>query len=148
MTMEDNQASSRYYQHEAEATRTRLARGLDELNDRLTPGQVFDEVLTYAKGGGGTFFRALTNAARENPVPSLLIGTGCMLFLAEKMGFSGAGRGSMFGRSSSRRDGHNGGFNSDYSPGQNRYSQSGSYAERPDDRSGWTQSASNAVRAA
>jgi len=65
MNTEDNQASSRYYQHEAEATRNRLARGLNELNDRLTPGQVFDEVLTYAKGGGGTFFRALTNAARE-----------------------------------------------------------------------------------
>jgi ElaB/YqjD/DUF883 family membrane-anchored ribosome-binding protein len=83
-----NQPSSGDYAREAEATRGRLAHSLDELSDRLTPGQVFDEMLTYAKGGGGTFFRAFTNAARENPMPSLLIGAGCMMFLSEKMGLN------------------------------------------------------------
>jgi hypothetical protein len=83
-----NRPSSRHYVREAEATRDRLAQSLDELSDRLTPGQVFDEMLTYAKGGGGTFFRAFSNAARENPVPSLLIGAGCMMFLSEKMGLN------------------------------------------------------------
>src|SRR5437660_11697191 len=87
MTSQD-QASSRHYAREAEVTRDRLAHSLDELNDRLTPGQVFDEMLTYAKGGGGTLFRAFTNATRENPVPSLLIGAGCMMFLSEKMGLN------------------------------------------------------------
>src|SRR5437879_5738271 len=77
------------YEREAKATRHRLARSLDELNDRLTPGQVFDEVLTYARGGSGTFYRALSNAARDNPVPSLLIGAGCLLFLSDKLGLSG-----------------------------------------------------------
>src|SRR5947209_6678368 len=80
--------SSGDYQKEAEVTRYRLAQHLDELSDRLTPGQVFDEMLTYAKGGSGTFLRALTNASRENPIPSLLIGAGCMLFLSEKMGLN------------------------------------------------------------
>jgi ElaB/YqjD/DUF883 family membrane-anchored ribosome-binding protein len=83
-----SELSSRDYEREAEATRHRLADSLDELTGKLTPGQVFDEVLSYAKGGGGTFFRALSNAARENPVPSLLIGAGCMMFLSEKMGLS------------------------------------------------------------
>jgi len=136
MTIEDNQASSRYYQHEAEATRNRLARGLDELNDRLTPGQVFDEVLTYAKGGGGTFLKALTNAARENPVPSLLIGTGCMLFLAEKMGFTGYSRTSMSYQGRGRSNGNS--ESSDYSgsngdihrySGPRGYTGSGGYSE-------------------
>jgi CHASE1-domain containing sensor protein len=34
--------SSQQFEREAEATRHRLAQRLDELSDRLTPGQVFD----------------------------------------------------------------------------------------------------------
>jgi ElaB/YqjD/DUF883 family membrane-anchored ribosome-binding protein len=74
------------YEREAELTRRRLADHLDELSDRLTPGQVFDEMLTYSRAGSGTFLRAFSNAVRENPLPSLLIGAGCMMFLSEKMG--------------------------------------------------------------
>src|SRR4051794_21877481 len=88
MTSQRSDLSSRDYEREAEATRYRLAESLDELGERLTPGQVFDEVLTYARGGSGTFFRALSSAARENPVPSLLIGAGLMMFLSEKTGLS------------------------------------------------------------
>src|SRR5829696_6777484 len=88
MTSQRNDLSSRDYEREAQATRLRLAESLDELGDRLTPGQVFDEMLTYARGGSGTFFRALSNAARENPIPSLLIGAGFMMFLSEKMGLN------------------------------------------------------------
>jgi hypothetical protein len=78
------------YQREAEHTRRRLASNLDELSDRLTPGQVFDEMLTYSRAGGGTFFRAFSNAMRENPLPSLMIGAGCVMFLSEKMGLMSA----------------------------------------------------------
>ena len=79
-------STSRDYEQEAERMRRRLAENLDELTDRLTPGQVFDEMLTYSRAGGGTFLRAFSNAMRENPMPSLLIGVGCMMFLSEKMG--------------------------------------------------------------
>jgi len=83
-----NERSSQDYETEAAATRQRLADSLEQLSDRLTPGQIFDELLTYAKGGGGSFSRALTNAARENPIPSLLIGAGCMMFMSEKTGLN------------------------------------------------------------
>lgn len=83
-----NEQLSRHYEREAEATRRSLANDLNELQDRLTPGQVFDEALTYAKAGSGTFARAFSNAVRENPFPALLIGTGCMLFMSEKMGIT------------------------------------------------------------
>jgi ElaB/YqjD/DUF883 family membrane-anchored ribosome-binding protein len=79
-------SSSRDYAREAEHTRRRLAENLDELSDRLTPGQVFDEMLTYSRAGSGTFLSAFSNAVRQNPLPSLLIGAGCMMFLSEKMG--------------------------------------------------------------
>jgi hypothetical protein len=88
MTIERHEFTSRDYEREAEASRNRLADTLDELHDRLTPGHVLDEVLTYARGGGAGFMRALTNAARENPIPTLLIGAGCAMFLAEKTGMT------------------------------------------------------------
>ena len=52
----ENELSSRDYEREARNTRYRLAASLDELNDRLTPGQVFDEMLTYAKGAAERSF--------------------------------------------------------------------------------------------
>ena len=65
MKSQQNNLSSGDYQREAEITRHRLAGNIDELSDRLTPGQVFDEMLTYARAGGGTFFRTLGSATRE-----------------------------------------------------------------------------------
>jgi ElaB/YqjD/DUF883 family membrane-anchored ribosome-binding protein len=88
MTSRTDEPMSWRYERDAEQTRHRLAGSLDELNNRLTPGQVFDEILTYARGGSGTFFRALSNASRENPIPSLLIAAGAMMFLSEKMGLN------------------------------------------------------------
>ena len=78
--------NSRDYAREAEATRRRISRTMDEVTDRLTVGQVLDEVLGYAKGGGGTMATALTRAARDNPVPSLLVTAGAMMFLSERLG--------------------------------------------------------------
>ncbi len=91
------------YEREAEHVRRQLAQNLDELSDRLTPGQVFDEMLTYSRAGGGTFFRTFRNAMRENPLPSLLIGAGCMMFLSEKMGMRPA---SLIGGQGRKKTGH------------------------------------------
>jgi ElaB/YqjD/DUF883 family membrane-anchored ribosome-binding protein len=88
MSPQANEQLSRHYEREAEATRRSLANNLSELQRHLSPGQVFDEVLTYAKDGGGSFARAFSSAVRANPFPALMIGTGCMMFLAEKMGIS------------------------------------------------------------
>lgn len=76
--------SPRAYEREADASRVRLANSLDQLANSLTPGRVLDEVLTYAKGGGGQFLKGLGNAASANPIPSLLIGVGTALFLSGK----------------------------------------------------------------
>jgi Protein of unknown function (DUF3618) len=86
MTPVSTDLSSQHHQHEAAEARRRLAGLLDELDDRLTPGQVLDEGLAYAKGAGGTLVRALANAARANPVSALMIGAGLILLLSEKMG--------------------------------------------------------------
>ncbi|RBP04164.1 uncharacterized protein DUF3618 [Roseiarcus fermentans] len=85
----DRLSTAAAYEAEAELTRRRLAGNLDELADRLTPGQIFDEALIYSRAGGDTLARALSNAMRENPVPSFLIGAGCVMYLSEKMGARG-----------------------------------------------------------
>jgi ElaB/YqjD/DUF883 family membrane-anchored ribosome-binding protein len=81
-----NEPNSRDYARDAEAARTRLSEKLSELHDGLTPGRLLDEVLSYGRNGGTFFLKALNNAARENPVPTMLVGAGCAMFLTEKTG--------------------------------------------------------------
>ncbi|MBL8895871.1 MAG: DUF3618 domain-containing protein [Rhizobiales bacterium] len=86
--------TARDVEHEAHARRERLASTLDELSASLTPGRILDEVLSYAKGGGGNFLMGLGKSAAANPLPTLLITTGCAMYLSGKGGldFIGAKR--------------------------------------------------------
>jgi len=69
--------SSAQLEQEAEQTRAELARALDELRERITPGQLVDQAVDYAKdSGGGVFVRNLGNQMTTNPLPVALIGAG------------------------------------------------------------------------
>jgi hypothetical protein len=83
--------TARELDNEANNRRERLASTLDELSASLTPGRMLDEVLSYAKSGGGNFLLGLGKSAAANPLPTLLISTGCALFLSAKGGISIAG---------------------------------------------------------
>jgi len=62
---------------EAEVARSNLAADLDELRQRMTPGQIVDEVADYARDTPvAEFARNLLRDVRENPLPLLLIGAG------------------------------------------------------------------------
>src|SRR4029079_10256312 len=74
--------SVRHFEHQSAESRQRLASTLDELAVKLTPGGVVDELLTYAKAGSTDFFRGLGKSAAANPLPTLLIGVGCAMFLS------------------------------------------------------------------
>src|SRR6478735_8241897 len=69
------------YERQAHESRRRLASTLDELADNLTPGRVLDEVMSYARGGGGSFLKSLGNAATANPIPVALLGISAAMFL-------------------------------------------------------------------
>ena len=86
MNRRGNGQMSQIYEREAESNRRTLANTLGELHQRLTLGQLFDEVMTYGRGGGMTLARSFANAARQNPLPTLLIGTACLLLMSEKLG--------------------------------------------------------------
>lgn len=69
--------SSAEIEREVEATRASLTGTLEQLRDRASPGQLFEQALDYAKqSGGADFARNLGASVRENPLPLLLIGAG------------------------------------------------------------------------
>src|SRR3569833_3067747 len=68
-------ASSEQLEREAEATRARIAATLAELRTRISPGQMLDEAIDYARDGNGAdMVRNLGRQASDNPVPVALLG--------------------------------------------------------------------------
>jgi hypothetical protein len=68
--------SSEQLEKKSEQTRAEVEQTLQELKARLTPGQLVDEVLCYAKDGGAHFMSNLGKQAAANPLPVTLIGAG------------------------------------------------------------------------
>ena len=64
-------------ERDAAQTRAHLAETLDELRSRLTPGQVINQLVDYAREPPvANYLRSLTREIQENPLPLLLIGIG------------------------------------------------------------------------
>ncbi len=61
---------------EADRARTHMEQTLDELERRLSPGQLLDQALRMVRDNGGGFGRNLGVQVRNNPVPVLLTGVG------------------------------------------------------------------------
>ena len=81
-------ASSEQLEREAEATRARIAATLTELRARISPGQMLDEAIDYARDGNGA---DLLRAVRQGSIPptKVCVITGCgstMLREVESLG--------------------------------------------------------------
>jgi len=73
----NDRKNSAELEQDAERARAQLATTLDEFRARMTPGQVLDEVVDYAReSGGADFLRNLTAQVRANPLPVTLVGAG------------------------------------------------------------------------
>jgi len=84
-----NDKSSGQIERDVEQTRARMTETLDELRARMSPGQIIDEVLSYARdSGGGKMMSNLGRSVQENPAPLLVIGAG----IAWMMATSGSSR--------------------------------------------------------
>src|SRR5688572_3959704 len=69
--------TSEQLEREAEQTRAEIASMLEELRNRMTPGQIVDQILDFARDStGGQFFHNLRRQIAENPVPVTLVGAG------------------------------------------------------------------------
>jgi hypothetical protein len=57
--------------------RAEVERTLDELQERLSPGQLIDQAVTYLRGSGGAdLMRNLGETVKRNPMPLALVGVG------------------------------------------------------------------------
>ncbi|RCL28519.1 hypothetical protein C6A77_06855 [Pseudomonas sp. AFG_SD02_1510_Pfu_092] len=59
-------------EQEINAKREHISDLVDALEQRLSPGQMVDRVLAYAKGNGGEFCHNLGTTLKNNPVPATL----------------------------------------------------------------------------
>jgi hypothetical protein len=66
--------NSAQLEREVEEQRRRVENRIGEIRDRLTPGQLVDEVLSYGKDGGKHFASNLGNTISNNPLPAALLG--------------------------------------------------------------------------
>ena len=68
---------SEQLERQAEDARRDLAFSLDELRGRMSPGQIIDEVTTYARETPvADFLGNMVRDIRENPLPLLLVAAG------------------------------------------------------------------------
>jgi hypothetical protein len=77
-------------QREVQSSRARLGATLDQIQERLTPGQMLDEVLSYGrKSGAGEFGTNFVDQVKANPLPVALMGAALgWMMLAPRSGQS------------------------------------------------------------
>jgi hypothetical protein len=64
-------------QREVQQSRADAEETLEAIQERLSPGQVFEQVVDYMRSSNGSdFVRNLGTMVRDNPVPVALVGTG------------------------------------------------------------------------
>ena len=72
--MDSTNKGSAQLEREVEAQRQQIESRIGEIRERLTPGQLIDEVLSYTGTGGKTFASNLGHTVANNPLPTALLG--------------------------------------------------------------------------
>jgi ElaB/YqjD/DUF883 family membrane-anchored ribosome-binding protein len=78
--------SSAELEREVEAQRDRVEASIGEIKDRLSPGQLIDELLSYTKNGGSNFASSLGQSLTANPLPAALVGVGLVWLMSSQAG--------------------------------------------------------------
>lgn len=74
--MSEHRKSPEEIEQDIRSTRADIDHTLDALQSKLSPGQLLDQALGYARDGGGQFAANLGRSVRDNPIPLLLTGAG------------------------------------------------------------------------
>jgi len=78
-------------QREIDADRQRIGDRIDAIQERMSPGQLIDEVLVYARSsGGGEYVKNLGQALKDNPLPVALMGVSLAWLMAKQQPSSSA----------------------------------------------------------
>lgn len=90
MAYESEQKSSAELQREIEEQRSRVESTIDQIQEKLSPGQMVDELLAYTKGGSGEFVASLQRNVTANPLPVALLGVSLLWLMAKPAGANGS----------------------------------------------------------
>ena len=70
-------------QRDIDEDRERIEKRLDDIQNRLSPGQLVDEALAYLKGSGGAeYLTNLGTAVKGNPIPMAMMGVSLAWLMA------------------------------------------------------------------
>ena len=83
MAYENENKTSAELQREIEQQRSKVESTIDQIQDKLSPGQLVDELLAYTKGGGGEFVASLQRNVTANPLPVALLGVSLAWLMAK-----------------------------------------------------------------
>jgi hypothetical protein len=83
MAHETGTRTSAEIEREVEQQRARVEDTIDQITQKLSPGQLIDELLAYSKGGGGAFVGNLQRTVVANPVPAALLGVSLAWLMAK-----------------------------------------------------------------
>jgi hypothetical protein len=82
---QSSEKSSADIQQEIDADRQRIEARIGAIQERMSPGQLVDEVIAYAKGSGGAeYLSNLGNALKANPLPVALMGVSLAWLMAKQ----------------------------------------------------------------
>jgi len=73
--------TSKDLERQADASRAELSETLETLKDKLTPGQIFDDMFGGSSANAGAFLKNLGTSMRDHPMPAVLIGAGLVMML-------------------------------------------------------------------
>lgn len=93
----DSHKSPEALEQEIDERRATIGSLVDALESKLSPGQMVDQALAYAKGNGGEFFNNLGNTVKANPVPTVLTSVGVLWLLLGQNRKPSADGSSLFG---------------------------------------------------
>ncbi len=72
-------------EQEINHTRERIGRTVEALEERLSPGQLMDQALGFARDHGGDFATGVASSVRRNPLPVIVTGLGILWLLKSQM---------------------------------------------------------------
>lgn len=76
MAQANGTKTSAEIERELDAQRDKVGARIEEIKQRLSPGQLLDEALAYTKDGGAHFAGNLGNQIQANPIPAALAAIG------------------------------------------------------------------------
>lgn len=93
----ESQKDPAQLEREIDQQRYHIEQIMSALENKLSPGEIFDRMLNFGKGGGREFAGNLADTVKANPVPALLTAAGLMWLYSGRSKAPGDGLAAGYG---------------------------------------------------